>query len=80
MFARLKMTSVYAKDLARRFRDEDEGLALTEYLVVLGLMIGGVIAAVTLFGTNLNIAWTQWAGWITTNLGVAGSTVTTATP
>lgn len=70
MFARLKMTAVFAKDLAQRFRREDEGLALTEYLVVLGLMIGGVIFAVMLFGQQLNVAWGEWADWIDTSIGV----------
>ncbi|NDW01116.1 hypothetical protein G0A00_17605 [Yangia sp. PrR002] len=73
------MTSVFAKDFARRLRDEDEGLALTEYLVVLGLMIGGVIFAVMLFGLNLNLAWSQWADWLADSLYVDGSTVTAAT-
>ncbi|WP_353474339.1 hypothetical protein PVT71_20575 [Salipiger sp. H15] len=80
MFVRLKMVPVFAKDIAQRFRRDEDGLALTEYLVVLGLLIGGVIAAVTLFGDNLNIAWTQWAGWILTNISAPGSTVTTPTP
>ncbi len=79
MFARLKMTAVFAKDLAQRFRREDEGLALTEYLVVLGLMIGGVIFAVMLFGMNLNIAWTQWADWMSDNLWLEGGTETPTT-
>ncbi|MCA0941686.1 hypothetical protein LCM08_18605 [Salipiger pacificus] len=75
MFARLKMTADFAKYLAQRFRREDDGLALTEYLVVLGLMIGGVIFAVMLFGMNLNLAWTQWANWISDSLYVEGSAI-----
>lgn len=50
----------------RRFLKEEDGIALSEYLVVLGLMLGGVITAVTLFGTNLNTAWDNWADWIET--------------
>jgi pilus assembly protein Flp/PilA len=51
------------------FRKEEDGLALTEYLVLLGLLTAAVIAAVTLLGTNIGLAFTDWAGWITTNLG-----------
>jgi pilus assembly protein Flp/PilA len=46
------------------FRKEEDGLALTEYLVVLGLLVGGTIIAVTLFGDNLAEVWTNWAGWV----------------
>lgn len=79
MFARLKMTAVFAKDLAQRFRREDEGLALTEYLVLLGLMVGLVIFAVMQFGFNLNLAWSQWAQWIADSLYLAGGTTTAVT-
>ena len=54
----------YALDLMRRFQDEDEGVALSEYLVLLGLLVGGVIGAVLLFGTQLGLAWTAWANWV----------------
>lgn len=47
-----------------RFRKEEDGLALTEYLILLGLLTAAVIVAVTLFGTNLAGAWTDWATWI----------------
>lgn len=49
----------------KEFREDESGLALTEYLVLLGLLVGGVIAGVTLFGGNLNTTWNGWAGWIT---------------
>lgn len=65
-----KLTT-YGLDLIRRFNSEDEGLALTEYLVVLGLLIGGVIAAVLVFGNNLSNAWTNWATWVGNTLGNA---------
>lgn len=48
----------------KAFRKEEDGLALTEYLVLLGLLVGGVIAAVTAFGTNLDTVWTAWSGWV----------------
>lgn len=37
-------------------RDE-RGAAMTEYLILLGLLAGGVAAAVTLFGTELSSAF-----------------------
>jgi pilus assembly protein Flp/PilA len=48
-------------------RDED-GVALTEYLILLALLIGGVIAAVTLAGENLADAWNSWGSWWTSNV------------
>ncbi len=52
-------------DLTRRFRDEEEGLALTEYLILLGLLTAAVIAAVLAFGGRLGILWQTWADWAT---------------
>lgn len=65
----MTIVTLYLADLMRRFRDEEKGLALSEYLVVLGLLIGGVIAAVLLFGANLGTAWSNWAGWVQSTLG-----------
>lgn len=48
-----------------KFKHDEDGLALTEYLLLLGLLVGGVIVAVTLFGTNLGNAWNSWAGFFT---------------
>lgn len=59
------------------FRKEEDGLALTEYLVVLGLLVGGTIIAVTLFGSNLSAVWNNWAGWVE---GLDNSVVTTTPP
>lgn len=53
-----------AKYLVARIRKEEDGVALSEYLILLGLLVGGVIAAVILFGNNLELAWNNWAGWI----------------
>ena len=65
----MNTVTFYLMDLYRRFHSEDEGLALTEYLVVLGLLIGGVIAAVILFGNNLSNAWNNWGNWADQTLG-----------
>ncbi|MGO6664075.1 Flp family type IVb pilin [Rhizobium ruizarguesonis] len=54
----------------RAFAREEDGVALTEYLILLALLVGGVITAVTLAGDNLAAVWTAWAGWFTTSLAV----------
>lgn len=45
----------------RAFAADEEGIALTEYLILLGLLVGGVIVTVGLAGTSLNGAWTAWS-------------------
>ena len=60
----------YVFDVQRRLRDDEDGLALTEYLILLGLLTGAVIGAVLLFGSGLSAAWLDWAQWMTAaNLG-----------
>ncbi|WP_137700743.1 hypothetical protein [Marimonas lutisalis] len=54
----------FLTNVAKRFHKEEEGIALSEYLVLLGLLIGGVITAVLLFGTELGDAWDAWATWV----------------
>jgi pilus assembly protein Flp/PilA len=54
----------------RAFAREEDGVALTEYLILLALLVGGVITAVTLAGTNLATVWNGWAGWFTAKLTV----------
>jgi len=61
----------YGMDLVRRFNDEEDGLALTEYLILLGLMTAAVITAVALFGENLGLAWGDWATWAGSLVGSA---------
>lgn len=51
--------------MINKFKHDEDGLALTEYLLLLGLLVGGVIVAVALFGTNLSGAWNNWAGFFT---------------
>ncbi|SDG87308.1 hypothetical protein [Alloyangia pacifica] len=58
------IVSAYCANTFRRLRDEEDGLALTEYLLLLGLLVGGIIAAVGLFGQSLNVGWTGWAEWM----------------
>lgn len=52
-----------------RFAYREDGLALTEYLILLGLLTAAVVAAVGLFGTNLGSSWNGWGGWLSTNTG-----------
>ena len=49
-----------ALESIRAFAAEEEGIALTEYLVLLGLLVAGVIGAVTLAGNGLAGAWGKW--------------------
>ena len=60
-----KMASVM-----RVFAREEDGIALTEYLVLLGVLTAAVIAAVSLAGNNLAAAWGLWASWFST--GISG--------
>lgn len=63
----------YVFDVQRRLRDDEDGLALTEYLLLLGLLTGAVIAAVLLFGGALAGQWNSWATWMSTSgLGYGG--------
>lgn len=50
------------------FRAQEEGLALTEYLILLGLLTGGVILAVLAIGEDLNTAWEGWEEWFEDNV------------
>ena len=47
------------------FRQEEDGVALTEYLILLALLVGGVILSVALAGNNLSAAWISWGTWWT---------------
>ena len=55
----------YVFENIRCFAAEEDGVALTEYLVLLGTLIGGVMVAVTGVGTNLASAWSSWGGFWT---------------
>ncbi|OAP37675.1 hypothetical protein AU381_12875 [Sinorhizobium glycinis] len=50
------------------FAREEDGVALTEYLILLALLVGGVIAAVTAAGSNLSAAWESWGSWWTSEV------------
>ena len=48
------------------FRKEEDGLALTEYLILLGLLVGASIAAISLIGADLGAAWDTWVDFFDT--------------
>ncbi|WP_428648636.1 Flp family type IVb pilin, partial [Roseibium sp.] len=50
----------------------EDGVALTEYLMLLGLLVAGVIVAVTAAGTNLAAAWDSWGTFWTTTVSYSG--------
>ncbi len=60
-----KSVANYFLDVMRRMRDEEEGLALTEYLILLGLLTAAVVLAVLAFGGNLGAQWQAWSDWLT---------------
>ena len=45
------------------FSREEDGVALTEYLILLALLIGGVILTVQIAGQSLNAAWLSWSSF-----------------
>ena len=44
--------------MLKRFARDEEGAALIEYTVLIGLMLVGVVATVTLVGTWVSGRWT----------------------
>ena len=64
---------IKAINMLKAFRKEEDGLALTEYLILLGLLVGGVILSVLAIGGNLNTYWGEWATFFAaTDLGTSG--------
>lgn len=47
-------------EIFHAFKSEEDGVALTEYLVLLALLIGGVIVTVQIAGSSLDSAWANW--------------------
>lgn len=52
-----------------KLKTDESGAALTEYLVLIGLLAGGAAAAVGLFGTEISNAFTGWDTYIGDNAG-----------
>lgn len=53
------------KKMFDSFVQEEAGLAMTEYLILLGMLAGTAIAAVAVVGANLESTWLSWAAWFT---------------
>lgn len=66
----VRTISIRLLDMIYRFKSDEEGLALTEYLILLGLLTAAVIGAVLAFGEQLGVLWATWAVWIQ---GLAGA-------
>jgi pilus assembly protein Flp/PilA len=49
----------YALNLVRRLGKDEEGAALIEYTVLLGILLIAVIATIGLVGTWINNQWTN---------------------
>ena len=64
---------IKAITMLQSFRKEEDGLALTEYLVLLGLLVGGVIITVGLLGVELGAAWTEWLTFFQSAAGDLGT-------
>jgi pilus assembly protein Flp/PilA len=57
-----------------QFREQEDGLALTEYLILLAVVAGGIIALASTFSASLETAWTTMT---TTMFGTDGVTKVT---
>ena len=55
-----------AWDLMRRFRQDEDGAALIEYTVLLGILVVAVIATIGLVGTWIANQWTTLQGSLPT--------------
>ncbi len=51
-----------ARNLVRRLGDDEEGAALIEYTVLLGILLIAVIVTIGLVGTWINTKWTALQG------------------
>ena len=65
------------KKTAVAFLREEDGVALTEYLVLLGLLIGGVLVAVGAASTDLAGAWESWGNFWSSEVSNTPTTTTT---
>lgn len=60
----------FAPRQIRRFAADERGLVLTEYLLLLGLIAGGVSFSVLTFGETMSETWSSWTNWVTRSLPV----------
>lgn len=67
-------------DMARRFRRDEKGIALTEYLILLGLLTSAVIIGVLVFGQRLGTLWQDWAFWLSDEDNIEAPAAISGTP
>ena len=48
----------------KEFLSDEDGMALTEYLILLGLLLGAVIGAILIYGSIVSGNWEAWANWV----------------
>ncbi len=53
----------------KQFCREQSGVAFNEYLLLLALLTGAVIAAILLMSGEMAATWESWAFWISTEQG-----------
>ena len=60
-----EMMQAYVAALMRRFRTDEQGAALVEYGILVGLIAVICIAAITIVGTQVSAAFSKIASQIT---------------
>lgn len=60
-------------NIARRFRQEEDGAALIEYTVLLGILLVTVITTIGLVGTWVNTQWTNTCSGLKAGSGTGGA-------
>ncbi len=59
---------MYLRDLLERFAKQEDGVLMTEYLALFGLLVGIVCTTVVAFTSAMSALWAGWALWMTTYL------------
>lgn len=70
----------FSLKLVRELSCKEHGLALTEYLLLLGLVIGGVTFAIGTFSSAVGTSWRAWAGVYEAVSAAAGTQSAGSTP
>ncbi|MEO0700855.1 MAG: hypothetical protein AAFU41_18150 [Pseudomonadota bacterium] len=52
------------RGMVNAFRHDRSGVALTEFIVVLGLLIAGLLVVSILFGQGVHSGLSLWGQWI----------------
>lgn len=46
------------------FHADTRGIALTEYVLLMAVLVGGVVMTVSAFGDSLGDTWQAYASWL----------------